>query len=213
MNTENLLIELGTEELPPKALKKLAVAFKNNIEAQLTAAELTFDSIEWFAAPRRLAVRVNNLVEQQADKQVEKRGPAVQAAFDADGNPTKAAMGWARGCGIEVSEAGRHVTDKGEWLLHTATVAGKNIAELVEGFIAQALKLGVTHINNIRFSSSRLQEYQDKARVMAAQQAKAKAKSIAKVLDVKVLKPLTIHLGRVHWTHDQNKQVMKNNYC
>lgn len=140
MNTENLLIELGTEELPPKALKKLALGFKDGIEAQLVAAELSFDSIEWFAAPRRLALRVNQLQANQADKQVEKRGPAIQAAFDQDGNPTKAALGWARGCGIEVSEAGRHKTEKGEWLLHVATVAGKSLETLVEGFINQAIK-------------------------------------------------------------------------
>ena len=140
MNTENLLIELGTEELPPKALKKLALGFKDGLVAQLESAELSFDSVEWFAAPRRLAVRINQLQPKQNDKQVEKRGPAVQAAFDADGNPTKAAMGWARGCGIEVSEAGRHKTDKGEWLLYLASVEGKPLEALVEGFIAQAIK-------------------------------------------------------------------------
>lgn len=140
MTTENLLIELGTEELPPKALKKLALGFRDGLVAQLESAELSFDSVEWFAAPRRLAVRINRLEDKQNDKQVEKRGPAVQAAFDQDGNPTKAAMGWARGCGIEVSEAGRHKTDKGEWLLHVATVAGKSLEALVEGFIVQAIK-------------------------------------------------------------------------
>ena len=140
MTTENLLIELGTEELPPKALKKLALAFKDGLVAQIDAAELSFSDVEWFAAPRRLAVRVNGLQSQQADKEVEKRGPAVKAAFDADGNATKAAMGWARGCGIDVSEASRLKTDKGEWLLHTATVAGKSLESLVEEFIVKAIK-------------------------------------------------------------------------
>jgi glycyl-tRNA synthetase beta chain len=140
MSTENLLIELGTEELPPKALKKLALSFRDGIESSLRGADLSFDSIEWFAAPRRLAVRVNKLSAQQADKEVEKRGPAIKAAFDADGNPTKAALGWARGCGIDVADAERYVTDKGEWLLHKASVKGQHISELVEGFIAQAIK-------------------------------------------------------------------------
>ena len=140
MIKDNLLIELGTEELPPKALKKLATAFSQGFEAQLKAAELAFDKIEWFAAPRRLALRVVNLEGQQADKVVEKRGPAVKAAFDADGNATKAAQGWARGCGIEVSEADRLKTDKGEWLLHKATVAGQPLSALVEGFIEKAIK-------------------------------------------------------------------------
>jgi len=140
MNQENLLIELGTEELPPKSLKKLAVAFKEGFEQQLIAAELSFENIEWFAAPRRLALRVNKLQAQQEDKQVEKRGPATKAAFDADGNATKAALGWARGCGIDINEAGRLKTDKGEWLLHTATVAGKSLEQLINGFLAQAIK-------------------------------------------------------------------------
>ena len=140
MNKDNLLIELGTEELPPKALKKLATAFCQGFQVQLDAAELKYSSIEWFAAPRRLALRVMELQGQQADKQVEKRGPAVKAAFDADGNPTKAAQGWARGCGIDVAEAERLKTDKGEWLLHKATVTGKSLSELVEGFIEKAIK-------------------------------------------------------------------------
>ncbi|NVK25725.1 MAG: glycine--tRNA ligase subunit beta, partial [Gammaproteobacteria bacterium] len=140
MSKENLLIELGTEELPPKSLKTLAISFKEAIEKEIIGAELSFDSVEWFAAPRRLAVRVNQLESQQATKQVEKRGPAVQAAFDANGEPTKAALGWARGNGIEVSEATRLKTDKGEWLLHVATVEGKSLAELVEGFINKAIK-------------------------------------------------------------------------
>lgn len=137
---DNFLIELGTEELPPKALKKLAVSFKDGFEAQLKQAELSFDNIEWLAAPRRLAIRVTNLEFNQADKSVEKRGPATSAAFDADGNATKAALGWARGCGIDISEATRLSTDKGEWLLHKAVVPGKTLNDLLEGFVKAALK-------------------------------------------------------------------------
>lgn len=139
MRTENCLVELGTEELPPKALKSLGEAFATQFEAALTQADLSFDSVSWFAAPRRLAVYVSGLAEGQADKVVEKRGPAVSAAFDADGNPTKAAQGWARGNGIDVSDAERLVTDKGEWLLHKAHVPGQTIAELLEGLINQAV--------------------------------------------------------------------------
>lgn len=140
MIKDNLLIELGTEELPPKALKKLALGFKDGLTSQLDAANLSYDSIEWFAAPRRLALRVNQLESQQADKEVEKRGPAVSAAFDAEGNATKAALGWARGCGIDIADAGRLKSDKGEWLLHKATISGQPLASLVEGFINKALK-------------------------------------------------------------------------
>ncbi|KHT58361.1 glycyl-tRNA ligase [Alteromonas macleodii] len=139
MRTENCLVELGTEELPPKALKSLGEAFATQFEAALTQADLSFDSVSWFAAPRRLAVYVSGLAEGQADKVVEKRGPAVSAAFDADGNPTKAAQGWARGNGIDVADAERLVTDKGEWLLHKAHVPGQSVAELLEGMINQAV--------------------------------------------------------------------------
>lgn len=139
MRTENCLVELGTEELPPKALKSLGEAFATQFEAALTQADLSFDSVSWFAAPRRLAVYVSGLAEGQADKVVEKRGPAVSAAFDADGNPTKAAQGWARGNGIDVADAERLVTDKGEWLLHNAHVPGQSVAELLEGLINQAV--------------------------------------------------------------------------
>ncbi|APD88317.1 glycine--tRNA ligase subunit beta [Alteromonas mediterranea] len=139
MRTENCLVELGTEELPPKALKSLGEAFATQFEAALMQADLSFDSVSWFAAPRRLAVYVSGLAEGQADKVVEKRGPAVSAAFDADGNPTKAAQGWARGNGIDVADAERLVTDKGEWLLHKAHVPGQSVAELLEGLINQAV--------------------------------------------------------------------------
>jgi len=139
VRTENCLIELGTEELPPKALKSLGEAFATQFEAALTQADLSFDSVSWFAAPRRLAVYVSGLAEGQADKVVEKRGPAVSAAFDADGNPTKAAQGWARGNGIDVADAERLVTDKGEWLLHKAHVPGQSVVELLEGLINQAV--------------------------------------------------------------------------
>ena len=139
MRTENCLVELGTEELPPKALKSLGEAFATQFEAALTQADLSFDSVSWFAAPRRLAVYVSGLAEGQADKVVEKRGPAVSAAFDADGNPTKAAQGWARGNGIDVADAERLVTDKGEWSLHKAHVPGQSVVELLEGLINQAV--------------------------------------------------------------------------
>ncbi len=107
MATQNFLIELGTEELPPTALRTLAEAFANQFEAQLKEADLSHQGITWYASPRRLALKVTALNDRQPDKVVEKRGPAVSAAFDTDGNPTKAAMGWARGNGIDVSEAER----------------------------------------------------------------------------------------------------------
>ena len=139
MTTQNFLVEIGTEELPPKALKTLATSFADNVEAELNQAGLTFDKIEWFAAPRRLAVKVLNLATQQPSKEIEKRGPAVSAAFDAEGKPTKAAEGWARGCGITVDQAERIATDKGEWLVHRAKIEGQPTKNLLNYIVANAL--------------------------------------------------------------------------
>ncbi|WP_394497608.1 glycine--tRNA ligase subunit beta [Shewanella sp. ENK2] len=139
MNVENLLIEVGTEELPPKALRKLAESFLANFTEELTKAELAFTNATWYAAPRRLAISVEQLAVAQADKVVEKRGPAVAQAFDAEGNPTKAAMGWARGNGITVEQADRLKTDKGEWLLHQAKVVGVETKSLIAAMAQKSL--------------------------------------------------------------------------
>ena len=139
MTTQNFLVEIGTEELPPKALKTLATSFADNVEAELNQAGLSFDKIEWFAAPRRLAVKVLNLATQQPSKEIEKRGPAVSAAFDAEGKPTKAAEGWARGCGITIEQAERIATDKGEWLVHRAKIEGQPTKNLLNDIVANAL--------------------------------------------------------------------------
>ena len=137
--TKEFLIELGTEELPPTQLRTLAEAFASNFTTELKEAELDHQGIKWFAAPRRLALKVTELAESQADKVVEKRGPAVSAAFDAEGNPTKAAQGWARGCGIAVEQAERMVTDKGEWLLFKQEVKGQSTTAIVVELAAKAL--------------------------------------------------------------------------
>jgi len=137
---ENLLIELGTEELPPKALKSLRDSLKSGIESGLKSAELSFDSIKAYATPRRLAVLVKQVETEQQDKEVERRGPAVNVAFDDTGKPTKAAEGWARSNGITVEQADRLKTDKGEWLLHKATVKGQALADLVQGILEAAIK-------------------------------------------------------------------------
>jgi glycyl-tRNA synthetase beta chain len=156
MTKETLLIELGTEELPPKSLKTLAAAFFDGIKLGLENHELTFDEIKWFATPRRLAVKVNGLIDKQSDKVVEKRGPAVNVAFDAEGNPSKAAQGWARSNGISVEEADRLVTDKGEWLLYKATVKGKAVTELVADIVTKSLnKLPIA--KPMRWGSERIQ--------------------------------------------------------
>ena len=156
MSTETLLIELGTEELPPKSLKILATSFFDHIKSQLDNSDLSYGEIKWYATPRRLAVQVFDLVGKQQDKIVEKRGPAVDVAFDAEGNASKAAQGWARSNGITVEEAERLVTDKGEWLLYKATVSGKNVADLIPAMVTTALnKLPIA--KPMRWGSERIQ--------------------------------------------------------
>ncbi|WP_017218525.1 glycine--tRNA ligase subunit beta [Pseudoalteromonas sp. NJ631] len=139
MSIENLLVEIGTEELPPKALRNLAESFAENTRQELESLELSHEGVSWYASPRRLGIQVKALQTQQADKVVEKRGPAIQAAFDADGNATKAALGWARGCGIDINDAERLETDKGTWLLHKAKVEGQQTLALLSDVINKAL--------------------------------------------------------------------------
>ena len=156
MINETLLIEIGTEELPPKSLKTLAVAFFDNIKGQLDSKDLSYTDITWFATPRRLAVQVLNLDGKQADKVVEKRGPAVNVAFDDQGQPSKAAEGWARSNGITIEQAERLITPKGEWLLHKATVSGKTVNDLVPDMVVTALnKLPIA--KPMRWGSERTQ--------------------------------------------------------
>ena len=141
MITKTLLIELGTEELPPKSLKKLGEAFKNSILESLREAELTQETdCKLLAAPRRLAITVTRVAEKQPNQEVERRGPAVQAAFKEDGSATPAALGFAKSCGVELDQLDRLKTDKGEWVYFKQTVAGKNIAEIIQDVLDKAIK-------------------------------------------------------------------------
>ena len=136
---QDFLVELGTEELPPKALHTLMQAFADGIEQGLKNAELSYGSVKAYASPRRLAVAVSDLAEQQQDKQIEKHGPAVAAAFDKDGNPTKAAQGFARGAGISVDELARVQTDKGERLAFISEQKGEATKNLLGDIVAGSL--------------------------------------------------------------------------
>lgn len=138
-NTADLIIELGSEELPPKALKKLSDAFTQHFQQGLEYHELIFSAIASFATPRRLAIKVTGLELQQQDKSLERRGPAVQAAFDQAGNPTKAAEGFARSCGATMDQLETLETDKGSWLVFRSVQQGQKAAELIPGLIDQAL--------------------------------------------------------------------------
>jgi glycyl-tRNA synthetase beta chain len=135
----DLLIELGTEELPPKALKKLIQAFEAGIKQGLDKAELSFDAIRSYAAPRRMAVVVDGLAIRQQDRVVERRGPAIAAAFDDEGNPTKALQGFARSCGATVDDLEKLETDKGTWLAFKQEQKGSETASLLVDILQQSL--------------------------------------------------------------------------
>ena len=134
-----ILFELGCEELPPKSLKPLRDALQTSVIEQLTGADITFDSIKAFAAPRRLAIQIDGISDKQPDRTEEKRGPAIKAAFDADGNPTRAAMGFAKGLGIEASELTTINTDKGDYVGYVQTIQGQATTELLPTIFQTAL--------------------------------------------------------------------------
>ncbi|SCB85741.1 glycyl-tRNA synthetase beta chain [Gilliamella intestini] len=136
---KTFLVEIGTEELPPKSLRTLAESFAANFIQQLDNANLEHGEVLWYASPRRLALKVLNLNDTQPDNQIVKRGPAVSAAFDANGNATKAAEGWARSCGITVDQAERIQTDKGEWLSYTQNQKGQPVVNLLCDMVKTAL--------------------------------------------------------------------------
>lgn len=144
MSTAHLLLELGTEELPPTALKSLSDSFTESvinglIDAQLTSADAV-ETAQPFASPRRLAILVPEVQDKQPDQTEDRRGPAVAAAFDEDGNPTPAAQGFARSCGVEVTQLSRLKTDKGEWLSYAVEQAGKPLADVVGEILEMAVK-------------------------------------------------------------------------
>ncbi|RLA05301.1 MAG: glycine--tRNA ligase subunit beta [Gammaproteobacteria bacterium] len=136
----DLLIEIGTEELPPKALKKLMMALEAEIKKGLEGAGLSFAAIKSFAAPRRLAVVVDDLLVRQQDRLVEKRGPAVTSAFDDEGNPTRAVQGFAKSCGIAVEELEKIETKKGAWLVFRQEQPGAETVTLIPDILQQALQ-------------------------------------------------------------------------
>lgn len=139
MSTTELLFELGTEELPPGSLRALGEALRADVCARLDEQRITHGAAQWFASPRRLAVLVGGVAALQEDAVIEKLGPQVSAAFDASGKATGAALGFARGCGVDVSELGRAQGDKGERLAFRQTLPGQPTASLLPALIESAL--------------------------------------------------------------------------
>ncbi|NYS62330.1 glycine--tRNA ligase subunit beta [Vreelandella salicampi] len=155
MAVDTLLLELGAEELPPTALDALSDAFASGIQRGLQDAEIPFESVEAFATPRRLAVRVAGLADKQPDREVEKRGPALAAAFK-DGQPTKAAEGFARSCGVSVDELIHLETDKGTWLGYREQQTGETVQALLPDILRKAI--GALPVpKNMRWGASRVE--------------------------------------------------------
>lgn len=139
MTTNDFLVELHTEELPPKAILKLAQAFAQQMQDQLQKAELAFKTITYFGTPRRLAVLVKELASAQPDQVVERKGPALNAAFDAEGNPSKACVGFATSCGVTPKDLLTIKNNQGEWVGFRQEVAGKSVQALLPAMVEQSI--------------------------------------------------------------------------
>ncbi len=135
----DFLVEIGTEELPPKALRTLMDAFAARLASNIDEARLERGDVQSFASPRRLAVLVQNLAAQQEERSVSQKGPPVRIAFDADGNATPAATAFAKKCGVKLAELKRVATDKGEWLSYESVEPGLSVANLLPGLVEDAL--------------------------------------------------------------------------
>ncbi len=137
---KDFLLELHTEELPPKSLQKFVEDLSRGIEKGLTEADLGHGEMELFATPRRLAVIVKDLASKQSEQTIERRGPAVSSAFDKQGKPTKACEGFAKSCGVLVEKLGKLKTEKGEFLFYKETKPGKTVLDLLPDIVKQAIK-------------------------------------------------------------------------
>jgi glycyl-tRNA synthetase beta chain len=138
--TRDLLVEIGTEELPPTALKRLSDAFEKGFREQLEQHRLEYAEIEPFATPRRLALLVRGLQTHQPEQEVVRRGPSLQAAFDGQGKPTKATDGFARSCGVSVQELQQEETPRGSWLVFRKVRPGKSAMDLLVDMTKKALQ-------------------------------------------------------------------------
>ncbi|UYG03779.1 glycine--tRNA ligase subunit beta [Halomonas sp. LR3S48] len=155
MAAHTFLIELGVEELPPSAIDSLSDALADGIRRGLTEAEVSFGGIRAYATPRRLAVQVTELADKQPDREVERRGPALAAAFK-DGQPTKAAEGFARSCGVAVTDLIHLETDKGTWLGYCERQQGEATTRLLPAIVDKAIA-ALPVPKNMRWGASRVE--------------------------------------------------------
>lgn len=138
MKAETLLIEIGTEELPPKALNRLSLAFKEGFETALQSHKLTYKECQVFATPRRLALLITQVAEKQDNYTQERRGPALKAALK-DGEPTPALLGFARSCGVSIEELTLMETEKGTWYTFKEAIQGKSLDVLLPSMLDETL--------------------------------------------------------------------------
>jgi len=136
---QQFLFEIGTEELPPKALRSLAEALQAGVDEGLQGLSLAHGEVAVFATPRRLAVSIADLAAFQADRPIERRGPPVNVAIGADGTPGKAALKFAESCGVTFDQLGRLATGKGEYLAYSGVEQGRPAEEILPGIIQAAL--------------------------------------------------------------------------
>ena len=139
MSTNTLLIEIGTEELPPTAAKKLSDTLASFISTQLSDVGFTFNQVSPYVTPRRLALTISNISARQPDQNIERKGPAITAAYDDQGEPTKAALGFAKSCGVDMQALETLESDKGAWLYFKSTVAGKPLDQILPEIIELGL--------------------------------------------------------------------------
>ena len=125
---QDFLVEIGTEELPPKALRTLMDAFAENIKSAIDDARLEHGAVHRYASPRRLAVLIEALADGQAERSISQKGPPVSIAFDADGKLTAAGNAFAKKCGVDPADLGRTSSDKGEWLCCDIVEGGQSTA-------------------------------------------------------------------------------------
>lgn len=137
---KDLLIEIGTEEMPPKALRGLSEHFVAELAQALNSKGLTFGAQKGYASPRRLAVLIQDLAVKQQDQFVERKGPALSAAFDAQGKPTRAALGFAKSCKVAVERLEKLESKAGSWLVYRETKPGARTTELLPELIEHALQ-------------------------------------------------------------------------
>jgi len=156
VSSHDFLVEIGSEELPPKALKTLSESFTREFTERLNKSGLTFGDVHSFASPRRLAIRVQQLASSQPALEIERRGPSVSAAFDASGKPTKACEGFARSCKTTPQQLEKLTTDKGSWMVYRTTEPGKATVQLLPDLVAQALAV-LPFPKKMRWGASRIE--------------------------------------------------------